>query len=328
MTGCSRATRYSRQAVLGVMIAALSVSAGAAGQDTPASESAAPPHVVRTVKYTVGDVDENTAFYEKLVGMTEMNRYVDEGRLAEPFMGFGDADHRLGLLSYTQREGLEKSPYPVAVIYTAEFDEMAARFEADEYPLFLLPTADTGGLRIAIATDPSGNAVEIIDRAGMPGVGGSRLIVDDRQQTEEFFLRIFGETAVTPGQRFETEAFDEVVMDFGGEMFVALFEPKGVAPLPKSTHPVVAIYTTEIDAVIQRVEAAGFGYTEFLPGVFMVANCQRTGPHSPGEERPAIDLGGRDLAIQQRGLSWLAEVLGLVGCHPISPIRGRPMPTA
>ena len=137
-------------------------------------------------------------------------------------------------------------------------------------PARLEGVIDTGGLRIAIATDPSGNAVEIVDRADMPAVGGSRLIVDDRQKAEEFFLRIFGETAVTPGQRFETEEFDEVVMDFGGEMFVALFEPKGVAPLPKSTHPVVAIYTTEIDAIIQRVKAEGFGYTEFRPGVFMV----------------------------------------------------------
>ncbi len=261
--------RHSGRAVLAFTIMALSVSANSEGQEATASESS--PHAVRTTKFTVGDVDENTAFYEKLVGMAEMNRYVAEGRLVEPFMGFGDADHRLGLLSYTKREGLEKSPYPVAVIYTAEFDEMAARFKAAEHPLFLLPTADTGGLRIAIATDPSGNAVEIIDRADRPAVGGSRLIVDDRQRAEEFFVRVFGETAVTPGQRFETEAFDEVVMDFGGEMFVALFEPKGVAPLPKSTHPVVAIYTTELDAVIERVKAEGFGYTEFRPGrVFMV----------------------------------------------------------
>ena len=263
-------TRYSRQAVLGLMIAAVAVSADAAGQATPASESALPPHVVRTVKLTVGDVDEITAFYEKMVGMTEMNRYVDEGRLVAPFMGFGDPEQWLGLMSYTQREGLEKSPYPVAVIYTAEFDDMVARFEAAQYPLFLVPSTDTGGLRIAIATDPSGHVVELVDRAHIPAVGGSRLIVDDRQKAEEFFLRIFGETAVTPGQRFETEAFDEVVMDFGGKMFVALFEPKGVAPLPKSTYPIVAIYTTELDAVMQRVEAEGFGYTKFGPGVFFV----------------------------------------------------------
>ncbi len=93
--------------------------------------------------------------------------------------------------------------------------------------------------------------------------------MDDRQKEEEFFVRIFGETGVAPGQRFETEAFDEVLMDFGGGMFVALFEPKGVAPLPKSEHPVVAIYSTEFDAVLQRVKAEGLGLREFGTGMFL-----------------------------------------------------------
>ena len=270
VTRHSRVTRYARQAVLAFMITALSVSAGAAGQDTPASESAPSPHVVRTTKFTVDGVDKNTAFYEEMLGMTELNRFAPEGgSLVEPFMGFGDAEQRVGLLAFKQHETLEKSPYPVAVIYTAEFDALAARFEKAQTPLTLLPTSDTGGVRIAIARDPSGNALEIIDRAGAPGIAGSRLIVDDRQKEEEFFVRIFGETGVAPGQRFETEAFDEVLMDFGGGMFVALFEPKGVAPLPKSEHPVVAIYSTEFDAVLQRVKAEGLGLREFGTGMFL-----------------------------------------------------------
>jgi catechol 2,3-dioxygenase-like lactoylglutathione lyase family enzyme len=260
--------RHSGRAVLAFTIMALSVSANGEGQEATASESS--PHAVRTTKFTVGDVDKNTAFYVEMLGMTEMNRYVAEGRLVEPLMGFGDAGQRIGLLSYTEKEGLEKSPYPVTVIYAGEFDELVARFETAQYPLMLLPASDTGGVRIGIASDPSGNAIEIIDRPGAPGVAGSRLIVNDRQKAEDFFVRIFG-SGVKPGQRFETEAFDEVLMDFGESMFVALFEPKGVAPLPKSTHPVVAIYTTELDAVIERVKAEGFGYTEFRPGrVFMV----------------------------------------------------------
>ena len=263
-------TRYLRQAVITLVTIGFPFSLGISGQERLASEIESPPHVVRTVKYTVSDVNENMAFYQKLVGMKEMNRYVAEGRLVEPFMSFGDANHRLGLLSYTKRERLEKSPYPVAVIYTAEFDEMVERFEVAEYPLVLLPTADTVGVRIAIATDPSGNAIEIIDRVDKAAVGGSRLIVENRKETEEFFVRIFGETAVTPGQRFETDEFDEVVMDFGGEMFITLFEPKGIPQLPKSTHPVVAIYTTEIEAVIERVTTEGVGYKEFRPGVFFV----------------------------------------------------------
>ncbi len=257
--------RRSLQAVLAFTLTALSVPADAAGQQPPVSEPAPPPHAVRTAKFTVDDVDTNTAFYEGMLGMTEMNRYVDDGRLVEPFMGFGDAGRRVGLLAYNQQETIEKSPYPVVVLYTADFDALAARFENAQYPLVLLSGSDTGGVRIAIARDPSGNAIEIVERAGAPSVGGSRLIVDDRQQAEDFFVRIFG---ATPDQRFATDAFDEVIMEFGEGMFVALFEPKGVAPLPKSEHPVVALYTTEFDAVVERVMAAGFGHGELRPGVF------------------------------------------------------------
>ena len=94
----------------------------------------------------------------------------------------------------------------------------------------------------------------------------SRLIVDDLKQAEEFFVRIFG---ATPGLRFETEEFDEVLLDVGGELFVALFEPKGVAPLPKSEHPVVAIYSAQFDTVLDRVKAGGLGHLEFGRGMFL-----------------------------------------------------------
>jgi catechol 2,3-dioxygenase-like lactoylglutathione lyase family enzyme len=257
--------RHSGRAVLAFTIMALSVSMTGEAQEAAASASS--PHSVRTTKFTIGDVDPNTAFYVEMLGMSEVNRFVAEGRLVEPFMGFGDPGQRIGLLSYTKKEAIEKSPYPVSVIYTGEFDELVKRFEAAQYPLLLLPTSDTGGVRIAIATDPSGNAIEVIDRPGEPGVAGSRLIVDDRQKAEEFFLRVFG-SGVKPGQRFETDAFDEVLLDFGEGMFVALFEPKGVAPLEKSDHPVVAIYTTEFDAVIERVKAEGHGYLEWRPHVY------------------------------------------------------------
>ena len=245
--------------MLAFMIPALAVAADAAGQNASAPQPASSPHQVRTAKFTIDDVDTTKAFYEDLAGMTEVGRFFAVGRLVEPFMGFGEDGGRIGLLAYSEKETIEKSPFPVAVIYTADLDALARRFEEAQYPLALLSGADTGGVRIAIASDPSGNAVEFVEREGMPAVGGSRLIVDDRQKAEEFFVRIFG---VTPGLRFQTEAFDEVLMDFGEGMFVALFEPKGVAPLPKSRHPVVAIYTTEFDAVLQRVEAAGLGHEQ------------------------------------------------------------------
>ena len=153
------------------------------------------------------------------------------------------------------------------MIYTPDLDALARRFEDASYPLALYSGDETGGVRIAIASDPSGNAIEFVERAGAPAVGGSRLIVDDRQEAEDFFVRIFG---VTPGPRFQTDAFDEVLMDFGAGMFVALFEPKGVPPLPKSRHPVVAIYTTEFDAVLQRVTDEGLGHRRL--GAILLAN--------------------------------------------------------
>jgi len=265
MRKTERAIRHSKQAVIACVITALSITAAAVGQQAPAS-----PHQVRTTKFTVDSVDKNTTFYEELLGMTEVNRFAPAGgSLVEPFMGFTDADQRVGLLAFKQHEAIEKSPYPVTVIYTAEFEALSARFEKAQTPLVLLPTADTSGVRTAIARDPSGNAIEIIDRPGAPGIAGSRLIVDDRQKEEEFFIRIFGETGVAPGQRFESEAFDEVRIRFGEGMFVALFEPKGVAPLPKSEHPVVAIYSTEFDAVLERVKAEGLGLQEFGTGMFL-----------------------------------------------------------
>ena len=78
---------------------------------------------------------------------------------------------------------------------------------------------------------------------------------------------------MTPGQRFETETFDEVIMEFGDGTFVALFEPKGAPALPKSTFPVVAINTTAFDAVLQRVKAAGLEHRgEFGGSMFFVTD--------------------------------------------------------
>ena len=120
--------RYFRHAILPLIVAAVSVSADAGGQGASASQPASGPHEVRTAKFTIDDVDATKAFYEDLVGMTEVGRFVAEGRLVEPFMGFGDGG-RIGLLAYSRKETIEKSPYPVAVVYAADLDEVARRYE-------------------------------------------------------------------------------------------------------------------------------------------------------------------------------------------------------
>jgi catechol 2,3-dioxygenase-like lactoylglutathione lyase family enzyme len=239
------------------VIAVWSISADAVARQPAGGGQAPVRHEVRTTKFTIADVDTSIAFYEKLLGMTEVGRFVDEGRLVEPFMGFGPGG-RVGLLAYTAKETVEKSVHPVTVLYVPDLDPVARRFKDADYPLRLL-SGPVSGRRVAIARDPSGNAIEVVERPGAAAVGGAKLIVDDREKAEAFFVRIFG---ASPGRRFQTATFDEVLMDFGDGMFVALFEPKGEPRRAKSEHPVVAIYTRDSDAVLARVKAEGLGYVQ------------------------------------------------------------------
>ena len=55
-------------------------------------------------------------------------------------------------------------------------------------------------------------------------------------------------------------------MDFGDGPWLALFEPKAEAPLPKSRYAVIAIYSSEFDAVLARVKERGLGYRDVKSG--------------------------------------------------------------
>jgi catechol 2,3-dioxygenase-like lactoylglutathione lyase family enzyme len=127
----------------------------------------------------------------------------------------------------------------------------------------MLDAAQSGPFKIAIAQDPSGNAIELLARPGKWAVGGAKLIVSDRQKAEQFYTKIFD---AIPGQRYKTPAYDEVLMNMGDGPFLALFQPLAEPPLPKSRYPVVAIYTSEFEAVVKRVADAGFGYREVSVG--------------------------------------------------------------
>ena len=234
----------------------------AADQPAAAAPSVASPHTIGAAKLIIGDVKKTQVFYEQMFGMKEVNHYSSTDLYDEPVMGFEDGA-RLALFSQKAEPALAKSQFPVALIYTPQFDELTKRIEDAKYPLQRLPAAQSGTFRIAIARDPSGNAIEILARPGKPAVGGSKLIVDDRQKAEDFYALIFG---VKPMQRFQTPAYDEVLMSFGEGAWLALFQPKAEAPLPKSQFPVVAIYTTEFDAVLKRVTDAGLGFRNVKAG--------------------------------------------------------------
>ena len=243
-----------------IKLAALALLCALTGAGTASGQNAASASAtVGVAKLIVSDLKQTQAFYESMFGMKEVAHYSAEGVYDEPIMGF-DSGARLALFQPKTAAPVKKSQAPVALIYTPEFDALVARIEAAKHPIRRLPAAQSGSFRIAIVRDPSDNAIEILARDGKPmEIGGSKLIVDSRQQAEEFFTKVF---AVKPGQRFKTDAYDEVPMDFGPGAFLALFEPKNEAPLPKSRHAVVAIYTAQFDAVLENVKALGYGYRD------------------------------------------------------------------
>ncbi|MBC7982995.1 MAG: VOC family protein [Candidatus Obscuribacterales bacterium] len=250
--------RFSNRTFVTLALLGLA-SSSVVAQQREVAKPAATPHIIGAAKLIIGDVKQNQTYYEQMFGMKEVSHFSSAGVYDEPIMGLQEGDARLALFSPLAEKPIKKSQYPVVLIYTAEFDAITKRIEDAKQPLNRLPASQSGTFRIAIARDPSGNAVEILSRPGKTEVGGSKLIVDDRQKAEDFYIRIFGAAA---GQRFKTAAYDEVLMQFGQGPFLALFQPLTEAPLPKSRFPVVAIYTTDFDAVLKRVQDAGLGYRE------------------------------------------------------------------
>jgi catechol 2,3-dioxygenase-like lactoylglutathione lyase family enzyme len=258
----SKHTKSWLSAIAISMLGAYTVNAAAEDKKPvatakPAQSSAPSPHNIGAAKLIIADVKQNQEFYEKVFGMKEVGHYTSEGVYDEPIMGFADGA-RLALFSPKVEPQLKKSQFPVALIYTPDLEATVAKLEEAKASFQRLPAAQSSTFKIAIARDPSGNAVEILERKESGyAVGGSKLIVADRQKAEEFYGRVFG---AKPGQRFVTPAYDEVLMNFGEGPFLALFQPKAEAPLPKSQYPQTAIYTSEWDAVVQRVMDEGYWF--------------------------------------------------------------------
>lgn len=224
----------------------------------PTAPADKPANTLGLAKLIIGDVKQNQAFYEQMFGMKETGHYSAPNVYDEPIMGFGQGP-QLALFSPLAEPALKKSQFPVALIYTPEFDAVVKRIQDAKHPIQKLPPALSGPYRIAIARDPSGNAIEIFARDNNGyAVGGSKLIVADRQRAEDWFVEVFGAKAA---QRYNTPTYDEVILGFGSG-FVALFQPKNEEALPKSQFPVVAVYTREFDAVVERVKKLGLGYRE------------------------------------------------------------------
>ena len=245
-----------RSAALAVLAAMIAFGTAQAAEQKPAAPL---PHRIGSAKLIIGEVKANQTFYESMLGMKETAHFSAKGVYDEPIMSF-DAGARLALFSPLAEAPIKKSQYPVALIYVPTLEPVVKKMEEAKYTVRRLPANQSGTFKIAIANDPSGNAIELLERTGKPmEVGGSKLIVNDRQKAEDFFAKVFG---VKPINRYQTAAYDEVLMGFGEGAWLALFQPKTEAPLPKSQYPVVAIYTKEFDAVLARVKEIGLGYRE------------------------------------------------------------------
>lgn len=240
------------------LLVSLAATAHAAAADAPAAPAAS-PHTIGVAKLNVGDLDQTRAFYESMFGFKEVGRYGAANVYDEPILGF-DSGARLALFHSLTDAPVPKPQAPQVLIYTPDFDALVQRIEAARYPIQRLSVSQSGPFKVAIARDPSGNAVEIFARENQEiAIGGSKLIVDDREKAEEFFTKVFD---VKPLRRFKTPVYDEVLLGFGDGPWLALFEPKNEEALPKSRFPLVAIYTTQFDAVLERIKELGYGYRE------------------------------------------------------------------
>lgn len=192
-------------------------------------------------KVVVDDLKQSQTFYQDYFGLKEVSReqqqrsFEDGYGYDEVVLGF-DAGVRLTLMSSPKEQGLQKSRYPVVLIYTPDFEAVVKRLEDAKQPVRRLPKSQSGPYRIAIARDPSGNAVEVLARDKQPAaIGAAKLIVADREEAEHVYTLMF---SAKPLQYFNTPSYDEVLLRFNDGM-LALFQPKDEAPLPKSKMPVV-----------------------------------------------------------------------------------------
>lgn len=172
------------------------------------------PHTLAAAKVIVNDMKQNQAFYQQTFGLKELPREGAKGKYDEVILGF-DTGARLALVSSPKEQALAKSRYPVLLIYTPDFETIVKRLEDAKQPVRRLPQAQSGPYRIAIARDPSGNAVEILARQQSPALGAAKLIVADRVKAEQFYVQVFG---AKPLQYFNTPSYDEVLLGFNDGM--------------------------------------------------------------------------------------------------------------
>ena len=237
------------------------------GQDGEAFTSL---HTIAAPKLIIDDLDRAENFYRTFLGVEEMRR-IDTSLevFDETIMGYGSgATVALFEPNPNAEAPLPKSQHPVVLFNTPQLRAITDRLEETGYPVRYIGSETSEGLFIGITEDPAGNVVEIVSRGDTPNVGGSKLIVRDRQESEDFYARVFN---VPPLRYYKSDSYDEVLMNFGEGPFLALFESKVEPQLAKSRFPVVAIRTSDYDGVVARLKQEGAEMSEYSPGRITMA---------------------------------------------------------
>jgi predicted enzyme related to lactoylglutathione lyase len=220
-------------------------------------------HSIGIAKLIVDDLVKTQTFYETMFGMKELRRYdYDLNIFEEAIMGFDIGGATLALFAPNDEveKPLKKPAAPLVFIYTPEFEALVQRIKDANYPVMVLMSKETGPYNIVIVRDPSGNAIEIFERTSNGyAIGGSKLMVDDRAAAEAFYKEIFD---VTTRTYYKSDTYDEVIVDYDSGPFHALYQPLNEEAVPKSIFPQTAIYTSNFDEVLAKIEKRGLGYRE------------------------------------------------------------------
>jgi predicted enzyme related to lactoylglutathione lyase len=245
-------------------------SVDSSAQENEPSTAFSSPHRISAPKLIVDDLGRAENFYKTFLGVLQLRR-IDTSLevFDETIFGYGKGANVALFEPNPELEApLVKSRHPVVLFNTPNLTAITDRLEATGYPVRYIGSEGGDGLFIGITEDPSGNVVEIVSRGDVANVGGSKLIVSNRQQSEDFYARVF---EIPPLRYFKSDSYDEVLMNFGEGAFLALFESKVEPQLVKSRFPVVAISTSDYDGVIARLELEGLGMTEYTPGRITIA---------------------------------------------------------
>lgn len=121
------------------------------------------PYAVGGSKLIVNDRPKAEAFYKKIFNAQSGAVFQAENVYDEVIMDFVEGGTWLALFQPLAEMPLVKSRFPVTAFYTSDFDNVLKRLDEEGFGYQKLVT-QTAGLRIAIAKDPAGNAIEIIAR--------------------------------------------------------------------------------------------------------------------------------------------------------------------